>query len=98
MFKKRRSIKVSYNRQGLIHFICVNVRSLPIEVNTRILSLCYEVAGEHGEALYTMLTDDTKNVHGVAMQYYLSESQLYAYRKKFYEKFEAVITDRVGQI
>ena len=93
MFKKRRGIKLPYNVQGLIYFTCMNIRSLPIEKQTRILNLCYEVAGEHGEALYTMLTDDTKNIHGVAMQYYISESQLYAYRRKFYEKFETVITD-----
>lgn len=71
----------------------MNIKKLPIEKQTRILNLCYDVAGEHGEALYTMLTDDTKNVHGVAGKYYLSASQLYEYRRKFYEKFETVITD-----
>ncbi len=87
MFKKRRGIKVPYNKQGLIYFTCMNIKVLPAEVQHKILNLCCEVAGEHAEALYIMLTDDTKNVHAVAMQYYISESQLYLYRKKFYERW-----------
>lgn len=91
MFKKRRGIKIPYNEQGLIYFTCMNIKKLSEEQQQRIRALCDEVAGEYSEALYTMLTDDTKNIHAVAMQYYVSESLLYLYRKKFYEHF--VITE-----
>lgn len=86
-FKKRRGVHIPYNKQGLIYFTCVNVKDMPEEVQKKILNLCIEVAGEHYAALYTMLTDDTKNVHGIAMEYHLSETQLYHYRKKFYESW-----------
>lgn len=70
----------------------MNIKNFSAEEQEKIFNLCREVASEHAEALYTMLTDDTKNVHAVSLQYYISESQLYQYRKKFYEKFETVIT------
>ena len=62
MFKKRRGIHIPYNEQGLIYFICVNINDMPEEIQRKILNLCIEVASEHWQALYTMLTDDTKNV------------------------------------
>ena len=87
MFKKLRGIKLPYNKQGLIYFTCMNVKTLSEEERQRVSELCREVAGGYAEALYTMLTDNTKNVHAVALKYYTSESQLYRWRKKFYEKW-----------
>lgn len=87
MFKKRRGIHIPYNKQGLIYFTCMNVKDMSEDIQQKILNLCIEVGGEHYEALYTLLTDDTKNIHGVSMEFYISETQLYYYRKKFYEKW-----------
>ena len=87
MFKKRRGIHIPYNKQGLIYFTCMNVKDMPEDVQRKILNLCIEVGGQHYRALYTMLTDDSKNIHGVAMDFHISETQLYLYRKKFYEKW-----------
>lgn len=88
MFKKKRGIKIPYNKQGLIYFTCMNIRSQPAETQEKIKRLCREVAGDYYDALFAMLTDDTKNVNAVSMKYYISESQLYLYRKKFYEAWE----------
>ena len=88
IFKKRRGIHIPYNEQGLIYFTCMNVKNMPDEVHKKITDLCIEVSGEHYKALYAMLTDDTKNIHGIALEYHISESQLYHYRKKFYEKWK----------
>lgn len=85
MFKKRKGVHIPYNKQGLVYFTCMNLSEMPEDVRCKVSDLCREVAGEHHEALYAMLTDDTKNVHGIAMEYHLSETQLYHYRKKFYE-------------
>lgn len=85
MFKKRRGIKIPYNRQGLIHFTCVNYRDLPDEVLDKIVALSAEVGGEHGEVLFEVMTNDTKSIRALAMEYHISESQLYLYRKRFYE-------------
>ena len=93
MFKKRRGIKLQYNEQGLIYFICLNYKAMPFSVQTRIHELCREVSGEYADALFTMLTDDTKNVHAVAMKYYISESQLYLYRQKFYHAFSTSLKE-----
>ncbi len=87
MFKKRRGIHIPYNKQGLIYFTCMNVKDMPEDVQQKILNLCIEVGGQHYRALYTMLTDDSKNIHGVAMDFHISETQLYLYRKNFYEKW-----------
>ena len=87
MFKKRRGIHIPYNRQGLIYFTCMNVRDMPEDIQNKILNLCIEVCGENYKALYAALTDDTKNIHGIAMEYHISETQLYLYRKNFYEKW-----------
>ena len=87
VFKKRRGIHIPYNKQGLIYFICVNVKDMPEDVQQKILNLCIEVTGQHYQALYTLLTNDSKNIHGVAMAYNVSETQLYGYRKQFYENF-----------
>lgn len=89
-FKKLRGVNLPYNKQGLIYFTCVNVKEMPENVRRKILNLCIEVTGEHYQALYAMLTDDTKNVHGIALEYYISETQLYHYRKKFYEAWDVI--------
>lgn len=87
MFKKRRGIHIPYNKQGLIYFICMNVKDMPEEIQRKVLNLCVRVAGQHYRALYALLTDDSKNIHGVAMEHYVSETQLYQYRKQFYEEW-----------
>lgn len=85
MFKKRRGIHIPYNKQGLIYFTCMNIKEMPEDVQRKVLNLCAKVGGEHYKALYAMLTDDVKNVHSIAMEHHISETQLYEYRKKFYE-------------
>lgn len=87
MFKKRRGIHIPYNKQGLIYFICVNIKDMPEGIQRKVLKLCIEVSGEHYRALYTLLTDDRLNIHGVALKYHIGETQLYHYRKMFYENF-----------
>lgn len=82
----------------------MNIKDLPAGINTYIINLCCEVAGEYQHILYALLTTDTMNVSGIAGKYNLSESQLYVYRKRFYEKwdtvalFKSVITDRVEHL
>lgn len=88
MFKKRRGIKLPYNKQGLIYFTCVNYMDMPDEVKHKIINLCVEVGKEHAEALHKVVTDSTKSIRSLSMEYHISETQLYYYRKKFYEEWE----------
>lgn len=87
MFKKRRGIKVPYNTQGLIYFTCVNYRDFPEEVLQKIVRLCDEIGKEHSEVLFEVMTNSSKSIRALAMDYHISETQLYHYRKKFYESW-----------
>ena len=85
MFKKRRGIKLSYDEQGLIHFVCVNYRKLPDTVFDKITRLCDEVGKEHSEVLFQVMTNSKETIRTLAQEYHISETQLYYYRKQFYE-------------
>ena len=87
MFKKRRGIHVPYNKQGLIYFTCMNIKDMPEDIQERIMSLCRQITEEHYCALYELLTNDSLNIHAIAMKHFVSETQLYLFRKKFYEEF-----------
>ncbi len=87
MFRKRRGIHIPYNKQGLIYFICVNVKDMPQEVQQKILNLCVEVAGEDYKALYEVVTNDKKSVLSISLEYFINEKRLYRLRKEFYEKW-----------
>lgn len=87
MFKKHRSIKLPYNKQGFIYFTCVNVDEMPKEVRQKILNLCIEVAGENYKALYEVVSNDKKSISSISFEYFLSEKKLYRLRKEFYEKW-----------
>ncbi len=87
MFKKRRGIRLSYNKQGLIYFICVNENDMPKEVQQKILNLCIEVGKEDYKALYDVVTKSDKSVLSISLEHHLSEKALYRMRKDFYEKW-----------
>lgn len=87
MFKKRRGIHMPYNKQGLIYFTCVNYNSMPEHIQDKIMRLCHEVGKEHAEVLFEVVTNSNKSIHSLSMEYHISETQLYHYRKKFYEEW-----------
>ena len=87
MFKKRRGIKLPYNKQGLIYFTCVNYKDFPEEVLQKIEMLCDEIGKEHSDVLFEVMTNSSKSIRALAMDYHISETQLYHYRKKFYESW-----------
>lgn len=86
MFKKKRGINLSYNRQGLIHFTCINWRTQPKEIQDKIFDLCLEVGGEDAQALEEVMTTE-KSILSISMKYFISEKRLYTLRKLFYEKW-----------
>lgn len=86
MFRKRKGIKLSYARQGLIYFTCLNYAELAEEEQHRILNICAEVGGEYYPALFALMTSG-ENITKTSMEYYISETILYGLRRKFYEKW-----------
>lgn len=87
MFKKKKSIKISYEAQGLIYFTCLTYRIQPQQVKKRILNLCIEVAGEDYTALFEVLTKSTKTLERISSDYFVSTQRLSLYRKRFYEEW-----------
>ena len=85
MFKKRRGIHLPYNKQGLIYFTCMNINDMPYDVQDKIKNLCQEVGKEYSDALYEVVTNNAKSIRALALEYHISEMNLYRYRKKFYE-------------
>ena len=88
MFKKRRGIHLPYNKQGLIYFKCVNFDECSEEEQDKIKQLCADVGGnEYAEVLFKVVTDSTRSIRSLSLEYHISETQLYHYRKKFYESW-----------
>lgn len=87
MFKKRRGIHIPYNRQGLIYFVCMNIKDMPPDVQDKILNLCMEVAGADYNALYEVVTNDAESILSISLKYYINEKRLYRLRKEFYERW-----------
>lgn len=86
MFKKRRGIHIPYNKQGLIYFTCVNIDDMPDEIQNKIYNLCQDIGGDdYYEVLFKVVTDSNRSIRSLAMEYHIGETQLYHYRKKFYE-------------
>ena len=85
MFKKRRGIHIPYNKQGLIHFVCVNYNDMPEVIKSKILRLCMDTAGTDYMALFDVVTKDTMTIQNIAGKHKISEKRLYKLRKEFYE-------------
>ena len=88
LFKKRRGIHISYNKQGLIYFICMNIKDMPESTQKKVLNLCIEVGKEDYKALYEVMTNDSKSILSISLEYFINEKKLYKMRKEFYEKWE----------
>ena len=87
MFKKRRGINIPYNKQGLIYFNCMNYDDMPEHIQKKIVRLCNDVGKEHSEVLFQVVTNSNETIRSLALKYHISETQLYHYRKKFYENW-----------
>lgn len=86
-FKKMRGIKLTYEEQGLIYFVCRNIKTQPKKIQDKVLNLCTEIGGaDYYQALYAVLTTED-SIRSIAMSFCVSESQLYRLRKMFYERW-----------
>ena len=83
-FKKMRGVRVPYNSQGLIYFICKNYYSQPQNVRDYIDSLCVRVGGIYAAELKLVVTSGA-SVRNIALKHCISEPTLYRLRKEFYE-------------
>ena len=58
MYRYKRGIKCSYDRQGYIYFTSRNYRFLPAEQKEKIRRLCREAGGAQQKALFAFVTSD----------------------------------------
>ena len=61
---------------------------MPEHIQRKILNLCEEVGKEHADVLFEVVTNSNKSITSLSVEYHISETQLYYYRKKFYEEWE----------
>lgn len=85
-FKKLRGIDLPEEQQGLIRYTCLNWRTQPVWVQEKIRYICEQCAGAYQHTLFEVMTT-TRSIAAIAMEHALSESMLYAMRKKFYENW-----------
>ena len=88
MFRYKKSIPVSYDRQGYIYFTSRFYHELPSWAQQKILNLCLECGGEYYQALFEFVTTDA-GATGVCTRHYLSRSTLERVVRKYYENFPA---------
>lgn len=86
MFRYKKAVPVSYDRQGYIYFASRLFKELPVAQQKKILNLCAECGGEHHQALFEFVTTDV-GATAVCMEHHLSRSTLERAVRKYYEKF-----------
>ncbi len=86
MFRFKRGVKVTYDRQGYIYFVSRLYKSLDEDRQRAILNLCMECGGEHYRALFEFVTSDT-TATALELKYYISKATLYRVVQRYYEGF-----------
>ena len=86
MFRFKRSVPVSYDRQGLVYFTSKLYKELDAQQQKTIRRLCKDVGGEYAKALFEFVTTNT-GAKAVCAKYFLSRSTLERITKKYYIAF-----------
>ena len=85
-FRRLRSVRKSYNEQGLIYFLCQNYRWQPQRVQQKIDRLCESAGGEYAPALKEFLTTGADWI-SVCAKHHISDRTLERARRSFYESW-----------
>ncbi len=86
MFRTKKSVPISYERQGYIYFKSRCYRELPDAEQRRLLNLCIASGGEHYRALFDFVTTD-EGATSVCLRHNLSRSTLERAVRKYYTAF-----------
>ena len=93
-FKRKRRIRLDYNKQGFVYFICTQYRSIPRDVRAKIDKIVCEVGGFDEAALRKLLFDTSSSARSVSMEYGLTEGKLGVMRDEFYRQAYKELTDK----
>ena len=86
MFRYKRGVRASYNRQGYIYFVSRQYRELTLEAQQKILNLCIQCGGEYYQALFEFVTTEATATE-LSLRHYISRETLYRLVRKYYESF-----------
>lgn len=95
MFRFKRSVPVSYDRQGYIYFTSRLFRDLPRKRRQEILHLCRECGGEYAAALLEFVTTDA-NATEICMKHNMSRSTLERAVRRYYVNFADYVSAGQG--
>ena len=83
MFRYKKSVPVSYERQGYIYFKSRCYRELSADEQRRIANLCTEAGEEYYQALFEFVTSD-EGATSVCLRHNLSNSTLERAVRRYY--------------
>ena len=86
MFRYKKSIPLSYERQGYIYFTSRKYKELTARQQARIDEVCRRAGGDYAEALKEFVTTDRGEV-SICMRHYLSKTTLGRCVKRYYLEF-----------
>lgn len=85
-FKYKKSIPLSYDRQGLVYFTSKCYKYLPVNRRRKIDRLIREVGREYADALRAFVIQG-ESYNQIEMKYYCSASTLYRIVRDYYQRF-----------
>lgn len=83
MFRYKKSVPVSYERQGYIYFVSRCYRDLSPEEQRRIVNLCLASGGEYYQVLFDFVTTDA-GATAVCLRHHISRSTLERVVRSYY--------------
>lgn len=83
MFRYKKSVPVSYDRQGYIYFKSRCFQELPAEEQKQIVNLCTRAGGEHYQALFQFVTRD-EGAEAVCQKHHISRATLERAVRRYY--------------
>ena len=86
MFRYKKSIPLSYERQGYIYFSSRLYEEMPERAQRTIEELCHRCGGEYHRALLEFVTTDA-GATGVCLRHHLSPSTLERAVRRYYQRF-----------
>lgn len=86
MFRYKRGVKISYNKQGYVHFVSKRYAVLQGNKQKTILEMCIQHGGEHWRALFEYITTDV-SAEEVTQRHGITKPILYAMMRKYYKNF-----------
>lgn len=89
-FKKIRSVRLPYRKQGMIHFLLLNYQDQPMKLRGQIDQKIHMAAGgdtDYEAALREWLLCEGRQAEEVAMKHHLRSNSLYRMRRILYENW-----------